>query len=895
MNDNNELKILFDACFEQSPDRQKEIIQNSQFSDEIKRQVQKLLAIDVEGMELTSTLIENVQQNLNIQPLHKGMKIESYVLLKSLGKGGQGEVWLAERDQGDFSHQVAIKFLKPLYNQNELDRFNNERELLAQLKHNNIAQLLAGGQLPDKRPYMILEYIEGMPLLEYCEKNNYTIKQYLICFLQICDAVSYAHSHLVIHRDIKPSNIIVNQAGVVKLLDFGIAKVIDNHVKDAQTEPIMTLAYSSPEQIKGAGISTATDIYTLGLVLYEMLTGHRAQTFSSESPIEMMHEITDKIPPLPSQIKGLLGKPRQYSHKKLSGDLDNLILMALRKEPHRRYATVATMAKDIENYLDGMPLLATGDSLWYKSKKLVYRNPSLSALSLLTLIFLITLPIVLYHSKIQINKQRELEKLAKLEAQNQSLIAKRTTDFLYNILESASPLASNGKAIDLDDVLQTAERQLAYGLDKQTTLKGHLLIKLAGIYHHLGNNDKSITFYQQALTIFTHTADKQQQLKVLGQLAITYRDKGEIQKSNNYRDKAMALSHEVTDPFELGWYQARMATLWFYANKKAKIRESTPKTLSMLAQNNITDAELLGRLYNGLSLSFNNVDNIKALEYNAKALAYAKSLHGEMHPKYQNRLLNKAKILMRLERYDQAEVVLLQAKSDAEKLYTVRHPDYARVIAELATFYHDKGRFSQAENLYLEAKNIAAKTNGKNSTTYVYQTNNLGFLYEDKGDYVKAEQYYRESLGIRQKTYSDNALLIAYSMSNLARLLAKIDQYNKSQDYIDQIRPVFILNNKSMLLIDIIQIAIDLGSKPSSIQCKATLDAIQKILPKVQKQSAKSWRRMYNELWLGQMASTCKDHQLANSLLQAAVEKSATIYANHSEGQKRIHHLAKKY
>ncbi len=895
---NHDLKKLFDLCYQKSIDEQNEIINNSGFRQEIKEKVRKLLTMDIENIELTSSVMENVQLSLNINPIYTGMKVDSYILQSPLGKGGQGEVWLAKRDSGDFQHQVAIKFLKPVHNIKELDRFNNERELLAQLKHNNIAQLLGGGQLTDKRPYMILELVEGLPLLDYCKQQNFSLKQYLNCFLQICDAISYAHSHLVIHRDIKPSNIFINNDGVVKLLDFGIAKNIDNtgiNKSNTQTIPIMTLAYSSPEQVTGASISTATDIYTLGLVLYEMLTGQRAQAVNTDSALDLLHEITDKTPTHPSQVEVLLKLNRNYSNKHLQGDIDNLILMAVRKEPLRRYSTVSAMAQDVKNYLEGKPLFATGDSWWYKSKKLITRNPSISALSLLTIGFLIVLPIILYNSQQQIQQQRDLEVIARKQAEEQTqiandqkLLAKRTTDFLFNILESASPLASKGKDISLADVLATAERQLVNGLENQGELKANLFIKLANIQHNLGDNSKAIDYYQQVLKLYTTSENKQQQLKVLGQLALTYFFQGDTQLSLEYSDKATQLSHKTLSPFALGWHTARMATLQNYLHKKPEARELILKSLSILSDNNITDAELLGRLYNELGIAFKNFDNEKSLEYFSQALSYTESLHGKMYPKYQNRLLNKAVALIRLERYQEAEVILIQARHGAKLLFTEMHPQYSKVIAELAILYHDKGQFNKAEEIYLQAKDISEKTEGKTSISYVVQTNNLGYLYEDMGKYELSQKYYNESLRIRQTSYANDSYRIASSMSNLARLLAKMGKTRKAQSYLDQVKPVYILNNKSNLSNNIVQLSISSSDKSA---CTAIQKPIKGLMTEVNKLSDKSWRRMYYELWLGQIAFSCEDNDLAQSLLNLAQQKSLTIYKKDSVGQQRIQQI----
>jgi serine/threonine-protein kinase len=892
MKDNQEKKIqgqkikeLFDLCCDQPKDQQESLILNSDYSEDIKLKVRKLLQYNSKDIELTEAIIDSVQVSLDVKPIKSGMTIGSYILQSSIGEGGQGEVWLAHRKEGDFNHKVAIKFLKPVHDQKDLIRFQNERELLATLKHANIAQLLDGGELEDNRPYMVLELIEGLPIIDYIQNMKLGIKAQLLCFLQICDAISYAHSHSVIHRDIKPSNVLVTNEGDVKLIDFGIAKFLDKEDSKTQTLPIMTLAYSSPEQVTGATISTATDIYTLGLLLYEMLTGQRAQAVHTDVPFELIHEITDQTPILPSLVIPSIDYKRIYLNKQLKGDLDNLILMAVRKEPYRRYPTVNAMAKDVKNYLDKKPLLAVGDSWLYKTKKLINRNPSASVLSLLVIGFMVALPMVLISNQDKIRSQRDLAIAAEKTAQEQSIISKRTTDFLVNILESASPLANKGEAIYLDDVLLNAERQLSLGLDNQPKIKANLLTKLAGINHHLSKDDKSIEYYLNALKIYEQQDDEVQKLYILGQLAITYHFNGDYGNRDIYKLKAIKQSAKITDQYELGWHQARIATLAFFVDDFDYINATTPETLSLLKKNNIEDPELLGRLYNELALAQSDENNEMALSYITSAMNFAEIQNGKMYPKYQSRRVTKAAILMDMHRYDEAEVILLKSLEDGKKLYTTKHPAYSHVLEKIGSFYHDKGRFSETEKIYKEAINITINAGDKNNASYVVQINNLAYLYEDSGDLEKAESLYRESLGLRKIVYGEKTVRVATSQANLARTLAKLGKHQEAKLLLAEAMPVYTSKNKSNLHNNIILSAIEITEKNNRSGCKTGLLMIDKLIPEVNKISEKSWRRMNAELWLGELADRCNDKETAKQLLNAAKEKSKTIYADNSDGQ----------
>lgn len=665
------LKQLFDLAMEQPEGERERVIDNSNFSEKTKQQVKRMLQINVDEVELTGTIIDSVQIGLDISPITPGMKIYSYVLDKPLGQGGQGEVWLAHRHRGDFTHRVAIKFLKPVHDNKDLQRFQNERELLAQLQHSNIAQLLGGGELllnsNEPRPYMILELVEGLPLIQYCQNNDFTLHQYLNFFLQICDAISYAHSNRVIHRDIKPANIIVTEDGVVKLLDFGIAKNLQSSETNTQTTPMLTLAYSSPEQVSGKPVSTTTDVYLLGLLLYEMLTGERAQASTTEIPSEVIHEITLKAPTPPSHVKSLISLKRNYSSRHLKGDLDNIIMMALRKEPERRYPTVSAFADDIRNFQQGKPVAATGDSHLYKVKKLIHRNPVISAMSLILLSCLIILPIVLYKSRLQVQQQRDLEIAARIDEE-------RTSDFLFNILESASPLKSKGEAILLSDVLKSAQRQLQFGVENQSLIKSKLQVKLAQIESSLGHIDNAVNYYKEALNNFIDAKNEQEQLNILGQIAIEYTNKGDPENTALYRKQAETLSKKISNPLTLGWYQSRMATIDLFENKYDKVRDTLPEVIETLEKQGVNDNNLLGRLHNDLAVSYQKTGSEVALFHINQALKYAENQYGTMHPKFLTRQTNKAYILIKLNQEKEAEELLLNVKGKAEKLFA----DYTR-------------------------------------------------------------------------------------------------------------------------------------------------------------------------------------------------------------------------
>jgi non-specific serine/threonine protein kinase/serine/threonine-protein kinase len=295
-----------------------------------------------------------------------GTRIGPFKIVREIGHGGMGSVYLAERDDEHYQQQVAIKLIKPgLGGEAIRKRFRNEMQILADLNHPHIARLLDGGQTAEGVPYLVMEYVEGRPIDLFCDESSLSIEERLKLFMRVCAGVQYAHQLLVIHRDIKPGNILVTTEGEPKLVDFGIAKLLDRASSDqtATAMPFMTAGYASPEQVRGVPVSTATDIYSLGVVLYELLTGRRPYRLKSDVAHEVAHAICEEEPQRPSATR-----------KRLHSDLDNIVLMAMRKEPQRRYATVEQFAEDIRRHLEGLPVKARPDTFGYRTGKFVRRH-----------------------------------------------------------------------------------------------------------------------------------------------------------------------------------------------------------------------------------------------------------------------------------------------------------------------------------------------------------------------------------------------------------------------------------------------------------------------------------------------------------------------------------------
>jgi serine/threonine protein kinase len=418
--------------------------------------LQEIAAADAElGLELESLVAAHDKANTdflntplqalsNQQPPNQddlmiGRQLGNYEVVEQIGAGGMGEVYRAIRADDQYHMQVAIKLMRAGQDSGfVINRFKNERQILASLDHSNIARVLDGGTTKEGMPYFVMELIDGQPIDEYCDSHKLLIAERLKLFLQVCSAVIYAHQHLIIHRDVKPSNILVTSNGVPKLLDFGIAKILDVQAASGQFAPtqtmfrVLTPGYASPEQVRSEPITTASDVYSLGVVLYVLLTGHHPHPVVGRTPQDIAHAVCEVEPEKPSTIirrtepagPGVNaitpasistvrdGSPEKLA-KRLSGDLDNIVLMALRKEPYRRYTSVERFAEDIHRHLDDLPVFARKDNLRYRISKFATRHKTgVFAAGLVTLTLLAALAVTVREARVAQRRFNDVRSLA---------------------------------------------------------------------------------------------------------------------------------------------------------------------------------------------------------------------------------------------------------------------------------------------------------------------------------------------------------------------------------------------------------------------------------------------------------------------------------------------------
>ncbi|MDQ3627077.1 MAG: serine/threonine-protein kinase [Verrucomicrobiota bacterium] len=511
---------LFDAAVTLAkPERTKFLEQECADDPELRAEIESLLAADEEDSEFMEDSPLEVPRELFAEMTTElsGEKFGAYRIIREIGRGGLGTVYLGQRADEAFEKEVAIKAVRRgLDTEDILRRFRAERQILAQLDHPNIARLIDAGSTEEGRPYFVMEYVEGKPICSYCETRKLSTAERLQLFCLVCSAVTYAHQRLVIHRDIKPSNILVTGEGVPKLLDFGIAKLLSADVEmftqTAAGLRAMTPEYASPEQVGGLPITTSTDIYSLGVLLYELLTGQKPYRLTTHTQEELSRAVTDEIPERPSTaLRGAsfqVAKSRDLESRatSLRGDLDTIVLMALRKEPARRYSSVAQFSEDIRRHLDGRPVMARKDTFQYRAAKFVRRNKVGVAAAALVVLSLITgMALTLTQARIA-REQRDA-------AQRASARAEKTSRFLQGFLSSANPnWYGRGKGrtdVTVREAIDDAARRIDTELANEPEVRGDLHHTIGEIYRVAGEYEVALEHFRRSLDSYREAHGEQ--------------------------------------------------------------------------------------------------------------------------------------------------------------------------------------------------------------------------------------------------------------------------------------------------------------------------------------------------------------------------------------------------
>jgi serine/threonine-protein kinase len=739
-----QVKEIFNTAIELAPVERRAFIEEKSNNDELViREVLALLASDEEAenfIEKPAVVVSDLVTDEKNQSVI-GKQIGSYKIEKEIGRGGMGAVYLATRADEEFQKRVAIKLIKRGYDTDDIiRRFRHERQILAALDHPNITRLIDGGATEDGLPFLVMDYVEGLSLNQYCDERRLNIKERLKLFLQICSAVSYAHQNLIIHRDIKPSNILVTKEGTPKLLDFGIAKLLSPNTgltvdKTLAATQAMTPEYASPEQILGQPVTTATDVYSLGVLLYELLTGHRPFKIKTNSPSEITRIIADSEPEKPSSIvtRGRkIGNWQSAIGNQLKGDLDNIVLMAMRKEAERRYSSVEQFATDIKRYLDGLPVIARQDTFGYRASKFIKRNKAAVTAGVGVALSLVAGIAATTRQARIAKRQSEIAKRQRDKARQEADKAEHINKFLQKMLSSADPHMGS-KDVKVIEVLGEAAKSIESDFADQPEIVADLQTTIGLTYLNLGQIDLAEPHLRSALDarlkIFgRENSESAMSLYSYGQLL---QAKGEAAEAENYYRQSLETLHHLFGDENL---------------KVADVLHALGWTLSVLGRNDET---------------------IRVLH---RELEIRRRLTGEDHPDAANAMSELGSILFTVGKKEAAELLVRRALAIMRRFHGDEHPDTARMLVNLFGSIQHKNT-PEAEMLVTEALRIRRKILGNNHPDTAWALYHLSFLKLNQGAIVESEQLSRKILALRGTILMDENILVSNALIILGRSL----------------------------------------------------------------------------------------------------------------------------
>jgi len=739
--------------------------------DELKAMVSDLLSAITRSDQLFHQAIAPAfQASFGGAATEPGSRLGPYEILEKLGEGGMGQVFRARRDDEVFQKDVAIKIVPAAFASPAMvERFRSERRILAALEHPNIARVLDGGSTSEGAPYLVMEYVAGLPLLQHCEQHALSIRERVKLFRSVCDAVQYAHENLIVHRDLKPANVIVATDGTAKLLDFGIAKLLqpDSMTGGQHTRPferMMTPEYASPEQIRGEAVTTATDVYSLGAMLYELLAKKRPFTFGSHTFGEIERTVCEQDAPPLGELR-----------RELEGDLENIVAKAMRKLPAQRYRSAGQLSEDLGRYLDGFPIQARPDSARYKMGKFVRRHRIAMTALAAAIVALAAFMTLLIRERNRTERERAA--------------AERVVQFLVGSFRVADPSVNNGKQATARNILDSGVAGIESELHDQPETMGRMLATMGEVYGVIGEQKLAQQLLERAVAMQSDPVQRVAALKRLGQVQTTNGQwavgeqtlrQAAAQMKSNTVEHAAALSALASNLRMQGKLDDAEATVQQALGTMRRLQgEQHPDTADCLGiwaqirydrrdfdgalqrhrQALTIEEKAFGPVHRRIALRLNVIgaallqtrDFQSSQQTVLRALEVFRKLYGDKQQDVATAWNDLSVIYSRQGKYEEAAL----ANTEALRIYRVlngdRHPFVAAALANLAQTRRRQGDVEQASSLITEALEIAEQTAGSENLEYAFTAYLAGVLDLDRGAFKDAEQHLREAARVRAK------------------------------------------------------------------------------------------------------------------------------------------------
>ena len=730
--------------------------------------VEHALIHDSGFLERTAPLPENAGMSFSLA----GQVLGAYRLLTRIGQGGMGTVWLAERCDGRYEGRVAIKLLNvALLGRAGEERFRREGEILARLKHPNIAHLLDAGVSPTGHPYLVLEHVEGQRIDRYCDDRGLDLQARLRLFIDVLEAVSHAHANLIVHRDLKPANVLVTPNGKVKLLDFGIAKLLEADAQSGASLPAETSAltreagsaltpeYAAPEQVTGGQVTTATDVYALGVLLYVMLGGEHPAGSGLRSPADLMRAIVDTEPRRMSDVvvarsdlplmrehhAERLGTTPPRLRRLLQGDLDVIVAKALKKTAPERYSSVSALADDLRRYLNNEPISARPDTLRYRTTKFVRRHVQ-GVLGTIAVVLLIGGLTFFYTNRLAAERDR-----ARLEADKAAKISAFLTSLLAPNDPYSTPAIQGTPTVRglLDVSTERVQKELA----GQPELQAELLTTVGRIYRRLGAYDKARPLLEKALVLGTQVFGTDARMaQSIHDIGILQGETGDYEVGTRTLEKALEMRRQVLGP-EHKDVAITLVELGRFYQDQGFNRRSEPLHREALA----IRSKVLGPTDRETATSMSDVASVmrlkgdldgaekilrECMELNRKAL-------GEEHPNFFTTIHDLAVIALQRGNAAEAEAMVRSILPRAYTALGSMHPTMAAIQNTLASALRKQGKYEGAAIALQEAVQVARTAHGAEHPLVGIYSANLGSVYMALKRPELAEPLLRKAVEIR--------------------------------------------------------------------------------------------------------------------------------------------------
>jgi tetratricopeptide (TPR) repeat protein len=752
---------LFLEALDLPPEKQSSFLNVACGDDQgVRREVKSLIAHDGSGEDLIAEALQDTAQSLFESENVAGARLGPWRVLREIGRGGMGTVYLACRDDDQFRKNVAIKVVAHGLDTAEmLNRLRHERQILAHLDHPYIARLIDGGNTPQGRPFLVMEYVEGRPIDAYCSEQKLDVFGQLRLFLKVCDAVSYAHRNLIIHRDLKPGNILVTSDRSPKLLDFGIAKVL-HEISGGTAEHatrVLTPEYGSPEQARGEAVTTTTDVYSLGGVLYKLLTGSVPHPIHDRSPLAIVRAINDED----------VRKPSDLRHG-LSADVDSIVLKALHTEPQRRYPSVDQFAGDIERLLEGKPVTARPDTLWYRAGKHVRRHVLATGMGVAIVVVLLGFAAL---QSIQLRKTR-----AERDRAN------RITDFMTGMFKVPDPSESRGQKITAREILDKASQNITSGLSNDSELQADLKFSMADTYTGLGLYSQARGLAESALEIRRRvlgdtnrkTLESQNQVAWLLDREDRYPEAEALIRQTISTDQRVLGADDPLTLDAMDRLSEILQDMGRFQDEEKLQHQVVELCIRRLGSENPQTLKAEALLANSISVQGRNAE---AESVYRTVLVNEQRVFGVDAPDTLAMMRDLANTIKDQARYAEAEDLYRQTLAGQQRVLGAEHPVTTDTMVALAyDLFHGAGRIPEAESLYRQAFEIERRVLGPESRITLRAQEGLANVLLMDRQYAEAERLQRNILAIRQRELGPEHTDVLLSKYNLATVLRRSGQ-----------------------------------------------------------------------------------------------------------------------